>query len=341
MFKKILMIFCACAMCLTLGGCSSSQQSVANEIQSQVAKLEKVVRGVENIENKQIIIEDVSKKYNKLSANNEQTVQAPKGYEILYTNCQKALEQNNDLLSLKNQLLECCNLLNALTRQLKKNEIKLSQEQINGCKECLANITEACNEITLTKHDVNKEVKSVSKSLKSYQTNANVVSSKYIKLTNALQNRITTYQNAFNLLNQLKCIISGTCSQSKNNSISKTIDGTTGNSSFIVDQNGNKHESYCDGNKNCYTPKKDSNGNCYYENQNGKIYYVICENGVCYYPHCNADGTCKYFAKNGNILPASGARNAENELNNIIEKNEIKSQQQTSQNKENNSINNN
>lgn len=133
--------------------------------------------------------------------------------EDIYLMMNDACQANNDCNNLKSCILENCDMLNMLCKQLKNKEINLNNEQTQACNDCLAQLNKYCNNLNNTKNDVQTQCNAVKKININPNANTEQISSKYVKLINCLDDRITCYSNILSILVQLKCSITGICGE--------------------------------------------------------------------------------------------------------------------------------
>lgn len=133
--------------------------------------------------------------------------------EDIYLMMNDACQANNDCNNLKSCILENCDMLNMLCKQLKNKEINLNNEQTQACNDCLAQLNKYCNNLNNTKNDVQTQCNAVKKMNINPNANTEQISSKYVKLINCLDDRITCYSNILSILVQLKCSITGICGE--------------------------------------------------------------------------------------------------------------------------------
>lgn len=133
--------------------------------------------------------------------------------EDLYLMMNDACTANKDCGCLKSCILQNCDMLNLLCKQLKNNEIELSNEQIQACNDCLNSLNQYTNTLNNTKNDVQTQCNAVKTMNINPNANIEQVSSKYVKLINCLDDRLTCYANILSILTQLRCTITGVCGE--------------------------------------------------------------------------------------------------------------------------------
>ncbi len=190
--------------------------------------------------------------------------------EDLYLMMNDAVCANNDACDCKGQILEYCDILNALAKQIKSGEIELSEDQKTSCNNLLKELANCTSKITDTRNDVSNSCKSLG-TKRSISSGVDTLSSKYVTLINCLDNRISNYQNALAILKQLQCAITNSCYT--DNTADINLEDVLDN---LIKNNGNDCENCLydkNGNK-CYL---DENGRCYQIDENGEKCY-ICNN---------------------------------------------------------------
>lgn len=131
--------------------------------------------------------------------------------EDLYLMMNDACCANKDCGCLKSCILENCDMLSELCKQLKKNQIQLDKEQIQTCNDCLSKLSKYTNNLNNTKNDVQTSCNAVKTMNINPSAKIEQISSKYAKLINCLDERISCYSNILSILTQLKCAITGIC----------------------------------------------------------------------------------------------------------------------------------
>lgn len=239
--------------------------------------------------------------------------------EDVYFMMDDAVNLNNEIKSRKENILNLCKGLKIISKQLKANEINLTDEQIKNCNNLLKELGKITNKLIDTRNDV----KNISKNLNSYKAleiELDSINVKYITLINCLDNKLSNYENALIILNELQKILT----QSKENVDEKVLN----NLKEIVN-----NQTKC---------LKDQDGNCYYEDENGQ-YYKLNENGEKDYISDNKLKELKDFNKNtiyndydNNI---KNDTNYNNDINLNNEKNETKVNEKNNKQNENNDNN--
>ena len=227
--------------------------------------------------------------------------------EDLYLMMNDAVCANNDACNCKKQILECCDILKALSKQIKSGEIELSQDQKDSCNNLLKELGKCTNKLTDTRNEVSNSCKSLS-AKKSLSSGIDTLSSKYVTLINCLDNRISNYQNALAILKQLQCAITNTCYDTN---LTDTLLDT------ILENNKNTDNKDCD---NCLY---DKNGNKCFLDENGKCYKLDENGNKCYI--C-ADTTCPNKTE---IENNSSTETAKEETKATTEKNDSKKPYET------------
>ena len=131
--------------------------------------------------------------------------------EDLYLMMNDAVCANNECNGLKSAIKENCNMLNGLCGELKNNKINLNSNQIQACNDLLSGLNKNTNTLNKTKNEVETQCNAVKKMNVNPSANLEQISSKYVKLINCLDDKITCYSNILSILTQLKCTITGIC----------------------------------------------------------------------------------------------------------------------------------
>lgn len=149
--------------------------------------------------------------------------------EDLYLMMNDASCANNECNDLASILKNNCNALNDLCKQLKNNKIELNDNQMKACNDLLGGLNKNLNTLNNSKNDIQTQCKEVKKINVNPNANVEQISTKYIKLINCLDDKITCYSNILSILTQLKCTISGVCEKEDANkelNIDKSEDET-------------------------------------------------------------------------------------------------------------------
>lgn len=131
--------------------------------------------------------------------------------EDLYLMMNDACSANKDCGCLKSCILENCDMLSELCKQLKKKQIQLNKEQVQTCNDCLSKLNKYTNNLNNTRNDVQTSCNAVKTMNINPSAKIEQISSKYVKLINCLDERISCYSNILSILTQLRCTITGVC----------------------------------------------------------------------------------------------------------------------------------
>lgn len=137
--------------------------------------------------------------------------------EDIYLMMNDAVCANDNISSCKNGILECCDLLSILSQNLKNKEIELSEDQSNSCNSLLNELGSCTNKVTSSRNDVSNECTGLKQTSSNGNFKIDQISSKYVKLINCLDNRVSYYENILSVLKQLQCVLTGDCYQSTTN----------------------------------------------------------------------------------------------------------------------------
>lgn len=197
----------------------------------------------------------------------------------LYNVASSVVTTNNELNQIRNNILANISLVQTLANQVKNDKYDLSETQIKSINSLLDNINTNLNRINLSRNEVKNELNSV-KSLKTnYTGNVEQLSSKYVRLVNCLDTRMTYFNNILGCLNQLENCLNGCDNCDNNSALYPILDGILNNSQnnngCIYDENGNCIKYCYDQNGNCIGfDCFDKSGNCVDK-------YCYDENGNC------------------------------------------------------------
>lgn len=160
--------------------------------------------------------------------------------EDLYLMMNDAVCANQNINSCKNSISECCDTLDVLCGQIKSNEIKLTDEQINSCNDLLAELGNWTNKTSSTRNDVKNECAGIKQSGRNVNYNVDRLSTNYVKLINCLDERESCYSNMLSCLQQLQCILTGNCYKNivdeNNQEENKEIKNLLNNENFNLDE---------------------------------------------------------------------------------------------------------
>lgn len=152
--------------------------------------------------------------------------------EDLYLMMNDAVCANGNINSCKSSILDCCDLLESLSQQLKSKEIELTDDQINSCKGLLDELGNCTNKVASSRNDVQNGCSSARQSTENSGFKVEKISSSYVKLINCLDSRESYYNSMLSCMNQLQAILSGNCYDSdclSDDTINNTLtDGLNG-----------------------------------------------------------------------------------------------------------------
>lgn len=197
----------------------------------------------------------------------------------LYNVASSVVTTNNELNQIRNNILANISLIQTFANQIKNNKYDLTENQIKSINNLLDNINTNVNRINLSRNEVKNELNSVKNLKTNYTGNVEQLSSKYVRLVNCLDTRMTYFNNILGCLNQLENCLNG-CDNCENSNIYNSIFEDVLN----IPQNNN----------GCVY---DENGNCikYNYDQNGKCIGFDCfdKNGNCVDKYCyDENGNC-------------------------------------------------
>lgn len=235
--KKFLLSISLVLLCVCLVGCSNAQEDLAAKLDAHLNRLNSTISSVQDIRNADITYQSTT--YQTPSSNrlnnpvvrentNQENEIAPlnSSNNIDSTIYDDVLETNDCLGSCKSQIFELIEMLRTLSTKVKKNQIKLNDNQITGVNELLSNLAVNTNRISMSKNETNTEVGKVKAMLKDTNRNQAALNSRFIRLNNCLETRLTYYKNCLNVLNQIRVLLAcenGNCTY-ENGKV--CIDGT-------------------------------------------------------------------------------------------------------------------
>lgn len=214
--------------------------------------------------------------------------------EDLYVMVNDAVSVNDSICVCRNNIFAYCQFLSDIAKQLKNEEIELSNEQTETCNNLLKELSKLTNKLTDTRNEVSNGCKTLSQK-KSLSNGIDTISSKYVTLVNCLDNRLTNYQNILALLSQLQCVLNGNCTTNSNNSSNNlgNFENLDDLKNLLNNQKTTDEKCFADESGKIYC--FDNNGNLYFFDENGnKKYLQSCPNGSCptTYPNNCPSTTC-------------------------------------------------
>lgn len=216
--KKILLSISLIALCLCLVGCSNAQEDLSAKLDAHLNRLSATISSVQDINNSDITYQATTNQTPSSTRLTNPVVRENPNYDneitlldssnkIDSTIYQDVLCTNNNLGSCKSQICELIEMLRSLSAKIKKGEIKLNDNQITGVNELLSNLAVNTNRISMSKNETNTEVGKVKSMLKDTDKNQAALNSRFIRLNNCLETRLTYYKNCLNVLNQIRVLL--------------------------------------------------------------------------------------------------------------------------------------
>lgn len=214
--KKFLLSLSLVLLCICLVGCSNAQGELADKLDAHLGRLSSTISSVKDINNSDITFQTTTNDKSSGTKMSNPVVRENVNYDdqiaLLNSNNQSSiyddvLETNNCLYSCKSQICEMIDMLKTLSNKIKKNEIKLADNQISGVNELLSNLSVNTNRISMSKNETNTEVGKVKSMLKNTSENSAALNSRFIRLNNCLETRLTYYRNCLNCLNQIRILL--------------------------------------------------------------------------------------------------------------------------------------
>lgn len=146
-------------------------------------------------------------RYNTTYKNNLETY-----YQKMNTLCEiqyDVLSCNDDCNTLKTKILASISYVQSLADQIRNGNIVLNDDQKECVKDQLSSAMNFSNKLNFAKKEINDELKSVNNLKVNYSANADMLSSKYVRLLNSLDTRCSHLQNIHASLNQIQNVIIG------------------------------------------------------------------------------------------------------------------------------------
>lgn len=216
--KKFLLSISLIALCLCLVGCSNAQEDLSAKLDAHLNRLSATISSVQDIKNSEITYQAAINQAPSSTRLNNPVVRENPDYDntiafidssnkIDSTIYQDVLCTNDNLGSCKSQICELIEMLRSLSAKIKKGEIKLNDNQITGVNELLSNLAVNTNRISMSKNETNTEVGKVKSMLRDTGKNQAALNSRFIRLNNCLETRLTYYKNCLNVLNQIRVLL--------------------------------------------------------------------------------------------------------------------------------------
>ena len=216
--KKFLLSVSLVALCLCLVGCSNTQKDLSAKLDAHLNRLSATISSVQDIKNSEITYQAAINQAPSSTRLNNPVVRENPDYDntiafidssnkIDSTIYQDVLCTNDNLGSCKSQICELIEMLRSLSAKIKKGEIKLNDNQIIGVNELLSNLSINTNRISMSKNETNTEVGKAKAMLNDKNKNQAALNSRFIRLNNCLETRLTYYKNCLNVLNQIRILL--------------------------------------------------------------------------------------------------------------------------------------
>lgn len=216
--KKFLLSVSLVALCLCLVGCSNTQKDLSAKLDAHLNRLSATISSVQDIKNSEITYQAAINQAPSSTRLNNPVVRENPDYnntiafidssnKIDSTIYQDVLCTNDNLGSCKSQICELIEMLRSLSAKIKKGEIKLNDNQIIGVNELLSNLSINTNRISMSKNETNTEVGKAKAMLNDKNKNQAALNSRFIRLNNCLETRLTYYKNCLNVLNQIRILL--------------------------------------------------------------------------------------------------------------------------------------
>lgn len=215
--KKFLLSVSLIMLCLCLVGCSNAQEDLAAKLDAHLNRLSATLSSVQDIKNSDITYQVSSTKNSATQLKNpvvkqnmndfSRVQQSDYSNKIDSTIYDDVLCTNDCLSSCKSQMFELIEMLKSLSAKIKKSEIKLNDNQMAGVNELLSNLAVNTNRISMSKNETNTEVGKVKSLIKNSDNNQSALNSRFIRLNNCLETRLTYFKNCLNVLNQIRVLL--------------------------------------------------------------------------------------------------------------------------------------
>lgn len=217
--KKILsaIVLSCFSICIVfLAGCSdTSSNAILNSTINNMTKLSNVLDKVQDIDNNQLVISDFMDEDN-LSiidlSNDEEKNNSMKNYVTKISslnNCViSTINVNNSLNSLKKQLYSKAIQVKTMCGLNLDSNIEYTNTKIKTLQELNNNIAANTTRISLTRNEITNNFNNVDNVKAEYSSKTDLLSSRYTKLKNSLNTRLSYYNNLISSLDGLFNLLS-------------------------------------------------------------------------------------------------------------------------------------
>lgn len=213
-YKNILsvIVLCCFSLCIVfLAGCSdSNSSSILNSTVNNMTKLSSVLDKVQDIDNNQLIISDFMDENNlytidlsNLENNNNSMSNYVTKISSLNNCVVSTIDVNNSLNVLKKQLYSKAIQIKTMCCLNLDSNIEYSKTKIKTLQELNNNIVANTTKISLSRNEITNNFKNIDNVKSEYSSKTDLLSSRYTKLKNSLNTRLSYYNNLVSGLDDL------------------------------------------------------------------------------------------------------------------------------------------
>lgn len=130
--------------------------------------------------------------------------------EVLYNRCADCISCEAECKNEKNILNQKIEECKVLCQKLKDGTIKLTDNEITSCNDCISNISSCADRLKTTKGNIGSKSHAISKIKNNYNTNISGIEDAYQKLLDALETRLECYKNCNSSIDSVCNIINKT-----------------------------------------------------------------------------------------------------------------------------------
>lgn len=218
--KKIISLillssFVVCAIFL-VGCAETTTKSTLNSLMSNMVKVSNTLDNVQNIDNNELIISDFmnENELTLIDAKNDNLNQTNDAMKIYFSkisslnNCViTTIDINNSLNNLKTKIYAKASQVKTLCTQSLDAKIELKNSQINTLQELNNNVIANNTRISLTRNEITNNFKNVSNIKEQYSSKPEQLNSRYTKLKNSLNTRLSYYDNLLSSLDEITKVL--------------------------------------------------------------------------------------------------------------------------------------
>lgn len=218
--KKIISLillssFVVCAIFL-VGCAETTTKSTLNSLMSNMVKVSNTLDNVQNIDNNELIISDFmnENELTLIDAKNDNLNQTNDAMKIYFSkisslnNCViTTIDINNSLNNLKTKIYAKASQVKTLCTQSLDAKIELKNSQINTLQELNNNVIANNARISLTRNEITNNFKNVNNIKEQYSSKPEQLNSRYTKLKNSLNTRLSYYDNLLSCLDEITKVL--------------------------------------------------------------------------------------------------------------------------------------